>query len=409
MLGEDQFKKLTQHQQRVIINYLVNSSEVQSKELTDSDVKDAQSFLRLVAKNKDYSIQNVVIEAYASPEGELRKNENLAKERAANAKEITTDLFAAAKVKQSGKSVITVTPKGEDWEGFKELMERSKIADKDLILRMLTMYSDPQKREEEIRNLSATFTEVSDQILPKLRRATIEINYEINGKTDEQILNLARTAPMQLNVEELLYAATLTKSADEKMSFYTSTEKQFPNDYRGANNIGYLLMMKGDVSGAKAKFEKANSIQENAATSNNLGILARRDGNRAMALKHYGNASATSNDAKYNTGIVNIQNGDYNTAILNMNGYNTFNTALVYTLTQQYDKAEQALKASTDNESAQSRYLGAIIAARANRTEVMIENLTAAVKADPNLKAKAARDLEFIRYRDNAAFKALIK
>lgn len=407
-LGEDQFKKITQHQQKVVVNYLVNSSAVQSKELSDKDVKDAESFLKLVAKNKDYTIQNVEIEAYASPEGELRKNENLAKDRAATGKDVIEDLFTAAKVKKSDKNFYTTTPKGEDWEGFKELMEKSKIADKELILRLLGMYSDPQKREEEIRNLSATFTEVSEQILPKLRRTTIDINYQINGKTDEQILSLAKSAPSKLNVEELLYAATLTSNRDEKMAFYVAAEKQFPGDYRGSNNIGYLMFQNGDLSGAKAKFEKANGIQENAATSNNLGVIARREGNRAMAMKHFGNA-AGSKEAKYNTGIVNIQNGDYNTAILNMNGNNTFNTALVYTLSQQYDKADQALKASSERETAHGHYLGAIIAARANRTEVMIEHLTAAVKADSALKVKAASDLEFIRYRDNAAFKALLK
>ncbi len=409
MLGADQFKRITQHKQTVVINYLVNSSDVRSTERTDNDVKDAAAFLRLVATNKNYTIQNVEIEAYASPEGELRRNENLAKDRAASGKEVVEDLFTSAKMKQSGKNFFTTTPKGEDWEGFKELMEKSKINDKELILRLLTMYDDPQKREEEIRNLSATFTEVSEQILPKLRRTSIDINYEIQGKTDTEISSLAQSNPSRLNAEELLYAATLTNSANEKMAIYTAAEKQFPNDYRGFNNVGYLMMQKGDIQSARAKFEQAYKIEENPSTANNLGILARREGNRSVASKMFGSATSTSNDAKYNMGIVNIQNGDYNSAILNMKDYNTFNTALVYTLTQQYDKAEKALKASPDKETAQGLYLGAIIGARSNRTEVMIEDLTLAVKSDPSLKAKAAKDPEFIRYRDNAAFKALIK
>ncbi|MES2630179.1 MAG: hypothetical protein V4616_14545 [Bacteroidota bacterium] len=406
ILGADQYKRVTQHTQRVVINYLVNSSDVLAKEKADADVKEAQAFLKMASKDKAYSIDNVTIEAFASPEGELRRNENLAKDRAASAKVVIADLFAGAKMKQS---VLTTTPKGEDWEGFKELMEKSKIADKELILRLLNMYTDPQKREEEIRNLSATFTEVSEQILPKLRRAAIDINYHIQGRTDEEILSLAKSNPSKLTAEELLYAATLTQNTDEKMTFYTSAEKQFPNDYRGSNNIGYLLYQKGDIAGAKAKFEKANKIEENLATGNNLGILARRDGNRAVAMKMFNNASSLGNDAKYNAGLVNIQNGDYNAAILNMKDYNTYNTALVYTLTQQYDKAEKALKASPDRETAQGYYLGAIIGARSNRTEVVVENLTLAVKADASLKDKASRDPEFIRYRDNAAFKALIK
>lgn len=407
LLGEDQFKKNTQHQQKMVINYAVNSAEIAAKERIDKDASDMQAFLKLSGKRKDYSIQNVVIEAYASPEGELRKNENLAKERAESAKDLIQSLFVDSKVKPAGKSFYTTTPKGEDWEGFKELMEKSSLADKELILRLLTMYSDVQKREEEIRNLSATFTEVSEQILPKLRRATVVINYDINGKSDEQILSMARKTPAQLNVEEILYAATLTDDLAEKLNFYSFAENQFSADYRGANNVGYVLMLQGDLQGAKTKFEKANAIQENPVSSNNLGVFARRDGNRGVALKLFSSAAENSTDARYNSGIVNIQNGDYNTAILNMTGYNTFNSALVYTLTQQYDKAEKALKLSVDKETAQSQYLGAIIAARSNRTEVMIECLTSCIKADVSLKSKAARDLEFIRYRDNPAFKAL--
>lgn len=409
LLGEDKFNILTQHQQKMVINYLVNSSNVLAKEKVDADVKETSTFLKLVNRNKDYKIRSVSVEAYASPEGELRQNENLAKERAESAKDLVQDLLAENKVKIGGKNFYALTPKGEDWQGFKELMEKSNLTDKDLILRMLTMYSDPQKREQEIRNLSATFTEVSDQILPKLRRATVSLNYDIQGKTDEQIVAMAKSEPSKLNAEELLYAATLTNDWNEKMSIYQQAETQFPADFRGANNIGVLHLQKGDMSSAKAKFEKAFAVQENAVTSNNLGVIARREGNRAKAAKYFGAAASEFNEAKYNNGLVNIQNGDYGAAVLNMKDYNTFNSALVYTLSKQYDKADAALKASETKDSAASHYLGAIIGARSGHSEVLVEQLTAAVKADASLKAKAAQDPEFIKYRDNAAFKALTK
>ncbi len=408
IIGKDEFKRLTTHTQELVINYLVNSSTVLPKERFDADVKETQAFLKKVAKNPNYSVQAISIEAYASPEGELRKNENLAAERASSGKRVIEDLFKAAKVKDTGAGFYSLTPKGEDWEGFKSLMEQSKIADKELILRLLMMHTDHEKREQEIRNLSATFTEVAEQILPKLRRSTIAISYQLNGKTDEQILKLANNKPDSLNAEELLYAATLVSDADSKMRFYATAEKQFPNDYRGANNVGCLLLAKGDYIGAKAQFEKAYSISNNAVTMNNMGICARRDGDRDKAMRMYTSAGNAS-EVKYNMGIINIQNGDYDAAISNMSSYNTFNTALAYTLNKNYEKAEETMKKSADRGTAAGSYLEAIIAARTNRTEVMIEKLTSAVKADAQLKVKASTDAEFIRYRENPAFMALVK
>ncbi len=409
MLGKDQFQRITQHSQKMEINYLVNSSDVSAKERMDADVKEALSFLKKVAKNKNYTIKAITIEAYASPEGELRKNENLASERANSGKQVVEGLFNAAKVKDTGAGFYSVTPKGEDWEGFKTLMEKSNIADKELILRLLTMHTDPQKREEEIRNLSATFTEIAEEILPKLRRSTVSIQYELVGKTDEEILRLAKTRPDSLNAEELLYAATMVSDITEKEAMYAAAENQFATDFRGANNVGCMLLTKGDLAGAKAKFEKANSIQENNATTNNLAIIARREGNREKAMSMFSSVASAGSEVKYNMGMVNIQNGDYDAAISNMSSYATFNTALAYTLNKMYDKAEETLKNSADKDAAMSNYLDAIIAARTNRTEVVVEKLTAAVKADATLKEKATRDAEFIRYRENAAFKALVK
>jgi len=408
LLGKDNFSRVTQHTQEMVINYQVNSSVVLPKEKVDNDVKETQAFLKKVSKNANYAIKSISIEAYASPEGELRKNENLAVDRAASGKSVVMDLFKTAKVKDTGSGFYSLTPKGEDWEGFKSLMENSKIADKDLIIRLLSMHTDKEKREQEIRNLSATFTEVAQEILPKLRRSTVSINYELTGKTDEHILRLATTQPDSLNAEELLYAATLVTDMETKRAIYSAAETQFPSDYRGANNVGCMLLAKGDFAGAKVQFAKAFAISSNEVTTTNMAIVTRREGDRDKAMRMFSGLKAT-NEVKYNMGIINIQNGDYETAINNMAGFSTFNTALAYTLNKNYDKAEETLKKSADRETAMGNYLDAIIAARTNRTEVMIEKLTAASKADESLRQKAAIDAEFIRYRENAAFKALVK
>ncbi|HEX4888168.1 MAG TPA: hypothetical protein VFV37_09000 [Luteibaculaceae bacterium] len=407
IIAPDQFKRITQSEQEFIINYLVNSSVVQGKELIDADVKQTQAFLKTVASNPNYSIQSVSIESYASPEGELRINESLAKDRGESAESVVLKLFKDGKVKASSGQVINLNPKGEDWEGFKSLMEKSKIADKALILRMLTMYEDPQKREQEIRNLSATFEEVAEQILPQLRRSTVTIAYQIQGRSDEQIMALAQSNPDKLSVEELLYAAKLSATAEEQERLYKAAAQLYPNDFRAVNNLGVLAFNKKDINSAKSKFQESNRIAENLYANNNLGVINRLEGDRAAAQKLISSAIANSNEAKYNLALVQLQNGEYGAAQLNMSGYNTYNSALVHLLAGQNDKALSALESSPDKNTADGFYLAAIIHHRSGNTAKCLEKLSKAISAESSYKAKANGDMEFVKLRSNPDFKAI--
>ena len=296
---------------------------------------------------------------------------------------------------------FNLKPKGEDWEGFKQKMQASDIADKELILRILEMYNDNSKREEEIRNLAATYVEIADKILPELRRSQITVNFEITGRTDDQIMALARSANADsLTVEEMLYAATLTDDMNEQYAIYKKTSETYADDYRAYNNMGVIHLMKNEISQAEAMFEASVAKEESPEAHNNLGIIKRLGGDREAAMNHYEKAAGAGNEVNYNMGIVDIQNGDYASAIQNMAGYSTFNKSLAYLLSGNNDAAMSTLNESSEKDSANGQYLKAIIAARTNDASTVQSSLKAAYAIDASLKEKAAEDLEFRNHQN---------
>ena len=400
LLGKDAFKRITNHNEAATINYLVNSSVVRPSELTDADVKNMANFIRGFAKKGNIELKGLAIDAWASPEGELSLNENLASDRAKSAQawargELTRAKSEAAKA----DGFYQLNPRGEDWDGFKKAMQGSSIADRDLVIRVLEMYSDVSKREQEIRNMAATFKEIADQILPALRRSELKLNYDRVGKSDEQLTAMARTMPDSLNVEELLYAATLTNDLNEQLRIYRETARVHPSDYRGANNVGYILMMQNKMAEAEAEFQKANSIKENPVSTNNLGVIARLKGDRKKAAEHYKKSMEAGPEVKYNMGIINIQNGDYGAANSNMSGNNTFNAALAKMLGGDAAGAQRILDQSPEKDTAAGHYLMAIIGARQNNGDMVRNNLGLAVQKDATLREKALKDLEFRNFK----------
>lgn len=401
IIAADKFQRVTSHEAEAIINYLVNSSTVRSSELRDEDMKALKDFIGEYADNEDYMFKGATIEAYASPEGEISINENLADERAESAKKAVANIMKRNKMEFDADAFFNLVPKGEDWEGFKELMEASDIEDKALILRILEMYSDVTKREEEIRNLAATYTEVAEKILPELRRSQITVNYDIMGRSDEEILALARSANADtLSLEEMLYAATLTEDMNEQFSFYKKASEVYPEDFRSFNNMGVIHLRKNELAPATSMFEKANGIQSNPVTNNNMGIIARLNGDREGAMSMFEAAAGAGDEVNYNMGIIDIQNGDYTSAVQNMAGYNSFNKALAQVLMNNTDAAMKTLNDSAEKDSAMGQYLKAIIGARTNDANMVSGSLKAAYAIDNSLKEKAAKDLEFRNFQE---------
>ncbi len=409
MLGKDNFQKVVPVSNYAEIHYLINRSQVRPGELRDEDMKAMKAWIENGVA-EEYTFKSVQLEAYASPDGEITLNENLANERAESAAKAMKNMLKRAKAPAGqDDSFYGKNGKGEDWAGFKKAMEASDIKDKNLILRVLEMYNEPMKREEEIKNLAATYVEVAEKILPTLRRSQITINAEEKSKTDEEIASLADSAPDSLKVEELLYAATLTDDINKKLTIYQSCSKVYPEDWRGPNNVGYIYVMQNKVNEAKAEFDKAATLNVNSAViNNNLGVIERINGNLDKAIEYFESAEGAGNEVSQNLGMIYVKKGDYDKSNQYYQSTKSFNAALSKLLSGDPDGAAAMINEIEDKDAAHASYLKAIVNARNKNKDSMISNLKAATGKDASYKAKAKDDIEFRDYENDAEFQAAV-
>ncbi|MCE3278152.1 MAG: tetratricopeptide repeat protein, partial [Bacteroidetes bacterium] len=379
IIGKDDFKKVLPHTETAQIFFVINQSQVRGSEMNSAEMKALKSYIASSITNPNIAFKNMNISAYASPDGELTLNANLAENRAKETRKAMTAVFKDKKMKVEAAQkdeFYNIVTTAEDWDGFKKAMEASSIADKDLILRVLTMYPDGETREKEIKNLAKTYTEVADKILPKLRRSVMTLNVDVNSRTDEQITKLATSAPDSLSVEEILYAATLTQDLNTKLDIYKKAETKYGSDWRTSNNVGMIYLMQNKLNDAEAQFKKADGLSaNNPVVKNNLGIVARWKGDRKAAMEMYKSASAAGPDVNYNMGIIEIQNGNYAAAVANFGSTNSFNAALAKLLNGNADGAMSTIDASNEKDAALSFYLKAIAGARQGKADVMGNNL----------------------------------
>ncbi len=403
IMAKDNFQRVTSHSTSAKINYLVASETVRPTELKDQDIKDMSAFLKTNATNPRVLITGVKIDAYASPEGEIHMNEGLADKRAATARkwlqgELAKNKYAKAK----NDSLYTLVPRGEDWEVFRAATQASDFKDKDLVLRVLEMYPDVEKRESEIKNMAATYNELRENILPQLRRSEIVVNYDKTGYTDAELAQLSRTSPDSLNVEELLKAADNAKAdVNEQLRIYKECERVHAGDYRASNNIGAIYYAQNKMTEAEAQFQKANSITDNPISTNNLAAITRQKGDRKKAQELLKKSLSAGPEVKYNLGLIDVQNGEYSSANGNFSGTNSVNAALAKMLGGDAAAAQGILQQASDKDSAVGHYVMAIIAARQNNCDLMRTELAAAVAKDPKLADKAKKDLEFRGCKDS--------
>lgn len=412
--GKDAFVKTTPVNQVAHIYYVINQSTVRPTEMKSEEMKAVQAFITANINNSWYEFKGIDVSAYASPDGETEKNENLAKDRASSGSAAMMGEFRKNKNKDNKfgkeKDQYKVGTTREDWEGFKSLMEQSTMADKDLILRVLTMYSDPNQRRTEIKNLSKTYVELAEKVLPKLRRSEITINVDKKSRTDEMISALCTSHPDSLSVEELLYGATLTNDVNTKVQIYQAAEKQYGSDWRTSNNLGVALLMQNKVAEAGDAFKRAEkNASGNPIVMNNLGIIEAKNGKRVAAMELYNKASGAGSEVNYNKGIVQVRDGKYSDAVSSFGSYNGFNKALAQLLAGTPDAVNTTIDGSNEKGLALSYYLKAVAAARKSNNSEVLMNLKTAIEMDGTLKAAAKDDAEFIKLRADGGFTSLVK
>ncbi len=409
-IGADKFERITKEEQEAAIYYLINSAQIRTKEIKSGDIKALEKFIKDAKVAEDMELKNIQIQSYASPDGPMSLNEKLANNRENAADKFVKNNMKKNKVDEyKNLDFFKKYVVAEDWEGFKKAMEESNIRDKELILRVLAMHSDPEVREREIKNISSAFSTIADQILPKLRRSKFVVNAERIGKSDEEIRDLAKSNPAELNVEELLYAATLFDNNGDKLAIYETAMKQFPSDWRGFTDAGMILFEMGKIEQAKANFQKADQMAaNNKVIKNNLGAVELKNGNVKEAEVLFGAATGVGNEVNYNKGIVAIMKGDYKAAVDYFGKCNCENAALANLLAGNNSEAAKKLS-ENKSDSALAAYLKAVVAARNNDTNAVLSNLKAACAKDAAMKQLAATDLEFAKLFDNADFKAIVK
>ena len=397
VIAPDNFQRVMTYVQDLTFNYNYQSSAVKRAEYNDEDWKAAKDLMALAASADSVNVVGVATSSYASPEGEINLNEDLAMKRANSANKAVSRELARKKI-DLDEAALRAMPKGEDWEGFKKAMRASEIADKDLILRVLEMYSDKNKREEEIKNIAKTYSEIEERILPDLRRSQVAITYTVSGYTDEELVDMSKNNADMLTVEELLFAATLFDDLNDQLEVYQNTTRVHADDFRGHNNVGVTLMAMGRMKQAGDAFGAAQTLNSgNGTVQNNVGALARQNGDMDAAETAYGKASG-SPELSYNKGVLAIAQGNYGRAISSMGNNTSLNLALAKILNDDANGARTTLENSGDD-SAMASYLLAICAARLKDNAGVKKNIDAALAKDPTLRARAQNDLEFRNHK----------
>lgn len=391
-IAPDSFQRVKAQKQEAEIKFLINQANLRKSEMKNNSVKEFVQMLKKINRDKEgLNIKNVEVAAYASPEGGVKFNDKLASKR-----QNTSEKYVKQTLKKTKVSTdIDARYTAQDWDGFQKLVAASNLQDKDVILRVLSMYQDPQEREQQIRNMSAGFRELADGILPELRRSRLIINYETIGRSDDQIKEQYNADPTKLSADELLYAAALEDNADKKEAIYKKTAEIYPNDNRAFNNVAALEFAKGNNDAAKEYLEKAVNAKSDAAEANaNKGLVALLEGNTAEAQNHIAKATG-ANDLNKALGALNIANGKYAQAEQNFNGVNSNTAALVQILNKNYAGAISTLN-GVKNKTGVTDYLLAIANARQGNNDAASSYLKSALQKDPSLASYAANDLELI-------------
>jgi tetratricopeptide (TPR) repeat protein len=402
-VAPDGFQRIIKQTQEANIHFIIQQANIRSSETNKQDMRTWQQRVQDAFNDPRQNV-DVEISAYASPDGGVSLNERLAAQREKN----TTQYLESELKKRNVNVDVNARYTAQDWEGFRQLLEASDLQDKELVLRVLSMYPDPETREREIKNISSVYSDLASTILPQLRRSRITANIEIIGKSDEEIMDFWRTNPKELSVEELLYASTLTDNDADREKIYQYVTVNFPQDYRGWNNMATAYYQRGEYNNARQALDRAALVSPNAPEVNvNKALFAMMDGNTSLAKELLGKSSGANNlDAAM--GLLYLMEGDYNQAVDAFGDTKSNNAALAQILTKNYNAADFTLKA-IKTPDALTYYLMAIVGARTNNFSDVMSNLRSAITMDKAMAVRALNDLEFAKYKSNVDFINLLK
>lgn len=392
------------------IHYALQRYNLRRDELKAEDIVKLFEDLNK-AQEEDLVFKGAEISSYASPDGPLDLNTNLSEKRGK-----TAEKYLAKQIKKKTEMEISdedikssTTP--EDWDGFKEELNKAEVPDKELIKRVLSMYSDPVVREKEIKNISEAYEELKTEVLPQLRRSKLLFKFETKKKTDSEITTLAQSEPELLSEVELLYAAQITDDLNKKKTIYESFTRVYPEDWRAPNNLGVIYVYQNNMTEARKMFEKANALEENCASLNNLGVLELANNNMQKAEKLFNDAELKKATAEtnYNLGYIYLTRGNYSGAVQKFGSSCTYSAALAKLLAKNVDGALTTLNCAEQKDNAMYFYLKAIIGSRKGDTNLLFTNLKTAVEKNSSLKEYAKKDIEFGKYFENSQFKQIVQ
>ena len=390
-VAPDAFQRVVEQKQEANIKFLIQQAELRKSELQNNTVQEFVNLLKRISSDREnLMLSGVEVSAYASPDGGFALNEKLANKRQTNTEEYVKKQMKQANMEGDVEANYTA----QDWEGFQQLVQASNIQDKDVILRVLSMYKDPQEREQQIKNMSHGFRELADGILPELRRARLTINYETLGRDDETIFNQYKSDASKLSVEELIYAASIAETPAEQENILKTTVRLYPKDARAYNNLAALAYSKGNYDEAQRYLAQAAGTGAACAeTKANQGLLALQNGDVKAAENYIGQAG-NANGLAETLGNLHLAQGNYALAEQDFNGVNSNSAALAQILNKNYAKAAQTLK-NVKNADGMTDYLQAIVNARQGNADAAQSFLRSAIQKDASLKAYADNDLEF--------------
>jgi len=409
MMLKDMFVRVIPETQAADINYVINRADIRSTELKAEDIIALKDYIKAVNTDPNRQFKTTSISSYASPDGPLTLNQKLSGNRGSAADKFIKREFEKIEAAK-GSGFFDSKTTAEDWEGFKAEVEKSSLADKELILRVLSMYADPDVREKEIKNMAEAYEDLKTGILPRLRRSKMLVSVDKVGRSDEQILAQAMSNPRVLSLEEMLYAATLTKEANDQLKFYQAAAEAYPKDFRAVNNVGYTLMVLGKTDEALAAFERAKAIDNNDVVKNNLGFVSLVKGDMVRAEEYFNSMTAATNESKWGLGVISITKGEYDRAVNYFGTEPCFNLALAQLLKGDVNQAKATLDSMKDLcKCGKPSYLKAIIGARLDDRNYMLAGLREAVGFNADWKAYAKTDLELAKFWNDDTFKTVVQ